>query len=179
MLYIFYTIIELIYYSFIAVFIVNHINFSMSISAWILFIFSLLISLIPILLMHLFKDRKKYFIISSIYIIFLTSIFHLFGKNILNFFNIGSGLVNFTMYLYKILFMFSPLLILYFLGLHKLFYNHKKKQLYFLIALRRIFILLILLILANFLEFSTILYIITVIELFLNILPLYNKFYQK
>lgn len=171
MLFIFHILIECVYYLFIAYFIKQFNNFSMINCAWILLIFSIFLNIITMSLIYFFKNRKKYFIISSIYIIALVSVFYVFGESILNIFTIKKGLINFTIYLYKILFMFSPFLCIYFLGIHKLTHSQQKKQLYLTIALRRIILIFIILITMNFLKFSTILYIISIFELILNILP--------
>lgn len=172
MLFIFHILIECVYYLFIAYFIKQFNNFTMINCSWILMLFSLFLSITIMSLIYFLKNRKKYFIISSIYIIALCSIFHIFGSSILSIFTIKKGIINFTMYLYKILFMFSPFLCIYFLGIHKLIYGKQKKQLYLTIALRRIILIFIILIIMNFLKFSTILYVISISELILNILPL-------
>ena len=171
MLFIFNILIECLYYLFIALFIKHFNNFSMITCAWILLIFSIFLNIIAISLIYFLKNRKTYFIMYSLLIIFLCSIFYIFGKSFLSIFYIKQGLINFTMHLYKILFMFSPLLCIYFLGIHKLTYNQQKKQLYLTIALRRIILISMILITMNFLNFSNILYIISIAELILNILP--------
>ena len=171
MLFIFNILIECLYYFFISIFIKHFNNFSMISSVWILLIFSIILNIVAISLMYFLKNRKTYFIISSISIISLCVIFYILGKAFLSIFYIKQGLINFTMYLYKILFMFSPLLCIYFLGIHKLAHTKQQKQLYLTIALRRIILIFTILLTMNFLNFSANLYIISISEFILNILP--------
>lgn len=173
MFYIFYLLTELIYYSFFTLFIKHFNHVSMLNSVWFLLIFSILLNIPILFLIYFLKDRKKFFIFSSIYILFVSSIFYVCGSYILNLLHVKVGLINFTMYLYKILFMFSPFLSIYFLGIHKLIYKHKKKQLYLIIALRRIVELLIILIFISFSNFSTILYLLSFAEICLYFLPIF------
>lgn len=173
MSYIFYTIIEGIYYIFIAFLISKFNTLQLINSSWILMFLSFLFSTSIFLLIRFIKDRKKYFIISSLYVIVFFSIFHILGSNILHIFNIKSGIINFTMYLYNILFMFAPLLSLWFVGLHKLIYKKQKKQLFIIIALRRISSIFVILLLMNFFKFYTHLYILSFIELIFNFLIIF------
>lgn len=172
MVYFLYTLIELIYYSFLALTIGYFNNLYMSNSAWILMFFSVLLGTTLLFLINLLKNRRKYFIISSIYIILICSIFYLFGAYILNILNIKTGLINFTMYLYKILFMLSPFLSIYFLGIHKLTYTIEKKYVCLIIAFRRIIEILVIFIFLLIANFSTILYILAIIDFLLNFYPI-------
>lgn len=166
----FYTIIETIYYLFIALLINKFNDFSMISSAFILLAISVFLGIANYILLHFLKDRKKFFIASSLLIIAICSIFHIWGENILNIFGIKSGIINFTMYMYKIIYMLSPFLSLYFLGIHKLFYKQQKKQLYLLIAIKRFFPILIILVTSYIFNFSSNLYILAVFEFIFNLL---------
>lgn len=172
MLYIVYIIGEIIYHLFLSLIIQHFHSFSMIGASNILFIFSLLLGTFLIYLSTQLTNRKKYFIISSFYIIIICSIFYLFGKQILGIFNIKSGIIHFTMYLYKILFMLSPFFSIYFLSIHKLIYLSKKRQIYFTIILRRVIMIFIGLVCALTGSLSTILYSLSITECLLNYLPL-------
>lgn len=137
-------------------------------AAWILLIFSLMLTLPSTLLFYIIKkDRKKYFIFSSIWTILLSVILFFFGNNILTFFGIKSGLANYTIYLYKYLFMFSSLLSIYFVSIYKIM--EQKKQLFFLIALKFVLPIILNLIFINILEFTKILWLFAITDLFTTI----------
>jgi hypothetical protein len=141
----------------------NNINIANPSSIWVLLTFALTITLVPFILIYALKEnRKKYFIISSIWIILSSAILFFFGKNILNFFNIKSGLVNSTMYLYKYVFMFSPFLSIFFVSLHKIW--KEKKQLIFLIALKYFLPILLIFIFMNILKFSSLLWLFAITD---------------
>lgn len=129
----------------------------------ILLIFSFILYISSLALLHTKIDRKKYFIFSSILTILFSLIFFVFGKNILSLFNLSTGTTNFTIYLYKYLFMFSPLLSLFFTSLHKIF--AQKKQLIFLIALKCFLPIMLGLIFMHFLEFYKFLWLLAIIDL--------------
>ena len=99
---------NLIFYSFLYYVLYSFEFFSNLSSSSILLSISLIISLPSIIFMYILKkDRIKFFLLSSIWTIFISFIFFYFGVNILNFFGVTNGLANFTMYLFKYLFMFS------------------------------------------------------------------------
>lgn len=170
MIYLFYTFIETIYYIFIVFLIQKFNNYSLILASPILLVFSLFIAYTLFILMHFLKNKKHFFIISTFFIIIVCSIFRLFGENILNICHITTGLSHFTIYIFKILFMFSPFLSIYFLG----FYKTQKKQLYLIIALKRLFSVFISFILLNFCTFTNLIFILAFSELILNILPFIN-----
>lgn len=141
-------------------------------SSFLLFEISLIISLPSIILMYILKkDRIKFFILSSIWTIFISFTFFNFGVNILKFFNIKDGPANFTIYIFKYIFMFSPLLSIFFLGLHKVF--NKKKQLFLIIAFKYTLPIIIGFIGMNFLEFSSLLWLFAIIDILSTISALW------
>jgi hypothetical protein len=144
-------------------------------SAWVLLICSLSITLIPFILIYVIKNnRKKYFIISSIWIIFSSALLFFFGKNILNFLNIKSGLINSTIYLYKNLFMFSPFLSIFFVSIHKIW--KEKKQLIFLIALKYFLPTLLMFVFMNTLAISSILWLFAITDFITSLFSLFLAF---
>lgn len=141
-------------------------------SALILLIFSLILSAPSLIMLYILKkDRKKYFIYSSISIVFISLLFFIFGENILNMFNIKSGLINYTIYLYKYLFMFSPILSLFFVSLHKTF--AQKKQLFLIIALKYILPIVLGFVFMHFLEFYKLLWLFAITDLLTTISSLW------
>ena len=129
----------------------------------ILLMIYLIVSVPLIALLFIEKNRKTYFINSSIWTILCSLTFFKLGKSILSLFNILPGVINYTMYLYKYLFMFSPLLSLYFLSIHKCF--AQKKQLIFLIALKCISPIILGLVFMHFLELSKLLWLLAILDL--------------
>lgn len=155
---------NLVFYSFLYYVLYSFEFFSNLSSSWILLSISLIINLPSIILMYILKkDRVKFFILSSIWTIFISFIFFTFGTNILKFFGIKDGLANFTMYLFKYLFMFSPLLSIFFLSLHKTF--KQKKQLFLLIAFKYILPIISGFIGMSFLEFSSLLWLFAIVDI--------------
>lgn len=147
----------------------QHFNFLANLdSAWILLLCSLIITLPSFVLCYVIKkDRKKHFIFSSIWIIFSSAIIFFFGKNFLEFFNMKTGFANYTIYLYKYLFMFSPILSIYFSSICKIW--EQKKQLFLLIAFKYIFPIILNLLVINILEFTKILWLFAITDLFTTI----------
>ena len=155
---------NLIFYSFLYYILYSFEFFSNLSSSSILLSISLIISLPSIIFMYILKkDRIKFSLLSSIWTIFISFIFFYFGVNILNFFGVTNGLANFTMYLFKYLFMFSPLLSLFFLSLHKVF--KQKKQLFLLIAFKYISPIILGFFGMNFLEFSSLLWLFAIVDI--------------
>lgn len=178
-----YSITELVYSLFLAYFIAQTGNSGMINCALIIFFILLIFGIPATLLIYFLRDRKKYFIITSIYTIILSAIVYFFGDKILALFNVKAGLINFTKHTYQNLFMFSPLFSLYFLSLHKMFYKKQnrtkqsrinkslakqKKQLYLIIALKRLIPMFLVFILLHKLSFTNLLYVFAITELFLN-----------
>ncbi len=116
-------------------------------------------------------DRLKFFIISSIFTILLSFAFYKYGLNILKYFSIADGLANFTNYLYSYLFMFSPLISIFFLGLHKVF--NKKKQLFFITAFKYILPVLLGFISIHFLELSSLLWLLAIVDILTTLISIY------
>ena len=169
-----FTICELIYYFFIAYIIQIYNNNLLTLSSILLFIFSLIIALPSIFLIYFIKNRKHFFIISSILIIVLSTVIYLFR----NFSN--SGILNFTFYVYSIIFMLIPFFSMFTLGIHKLFYNKKRKQLYLLIVFKKIIIIFIASILIKYLNFNKLLVLISIIDCIYNLcLPFISNFLLK
>lgn len=137
-------------------------------SAWILLLCSFIITLPALILSYILKkDRKKYFIFSSIWIILSSSIIFFFGKNILIILGAKTGFANYTMYLYKYIFMFSPILSIYFFYINKVW--EQKKQLFLLIAFKYILPIAINLLFINIFEFTKILWLFAITDLFTTI----------
>lgn len=159
-----FVVFNLIFYSFLYYVLYSFEFFSNLPSSWFLLSIALIISLPSIIFMYVLKkDRVKFFILSSVWTIFISFIFFTFGMNILNFFGIKDGLANFTMYLFKYLFMFSPLLSIFFLSLHKVF--KQKKQLFLLIAFKYTLPIILGSVFMNFLEFSSLLWLFVIVDI--------------
>lgn len=153
-----------IFYAFIYYVLHSFELFSNQNSAFLLLGFSLIISLPSIILMYILKkDRVKFFTFSSIWTIFISFIFLKFGLDILKYFEIKEGLANFTMYIFSYLFMFSPLLSLFFLSMHKTF--NKKKQLFLLIAFKYLLPIILGFICMNFFELSSLLWLFAIVDI--------------
>ena len=148
----------------------HHFHFLANLNtAWILLLCSFIITLPSFMLCFLTKkDRKKHFIFSSIWIIFSSILIFFFGKNILEFFNIKTGFANYTIYLYKYLFMFAPILSIYFSSIYKIW--EQKKQLFLLIAFKYIFPIILNVLFINILEFTKILWLFALTDLFTSII---------
>lgn len=145
---------------------------SMLDSCIILLGISLLLTLPSIILLYILKkDRKKYFIFSSIYTIVMSFVFFKFGSDLLKFFNVKTGLANFTVYIYKYLFMFSPILSVFFVSLHKVF--EQKKQLFLLIAFKYTLPIILGFIFMNFAEFSSFLWLLAITNFLTTVLSIF------
>lgn len=166
---------ELIYYLFLY-WIVSKFNGNyLAMSCFILFLFSMLISLPSLISIKFIKNRKKYFIISNIFIIatsLLLFCFRYFSKN---------GLLNFTFYLYTNLFMLVPFFSLFTLAINKLCIpNKKRKQLAFLIVFKKIILILFTFCLSLILDFKNLIIIISILDFILNInAPIISNFLLK
>lgn len=161
---IFFILIEAIYYLFLS-FLVTKFNSSYLANSCIwLFLFSMLISIPSLICIKFIKNTKKYFVVSSVLIIFsslLILLFRQFTKN---------GIINFTFYLYSILFMLVPFLSFFMLSLHKLSIpKQKKKQLFLLIASKKVIILVFTYIFSFILKFQNIIILISVLDFVFNI----------
>lgn len=166
---------ELIYYIFLG-FVVTKFNSTyLANSCILLFLFSLLIALPSLILIRVFKNRKKYFFVSSILIIFSSLAILLFRKFTKN------GLLNFTFYLYSNLFMLVPFFSLFTLSIHKLcFPKKKKKQLVILIASKKFILITLIFIFSFFFKFKNIIISISIIDFVLNIIsPFFSNFLLK
>ena len=154
---------ELIYYIFLY-WIVSKFNGNyLAISCFILFLFSMLISLPSLLSIEFFKNRKNYFIISNIFIIATSLLIYCFRNFSRN------GLLNFTFYLYTNLFMLVPFFSLFTLAIYKLFVTKKRKQLTFLIVFKKIILILLIFCLNLILDFKNLIIIISILDFILNI----------
>ena len=148
----------------------HHFNFLANLeTAWILLLCSFIITLPSFILCYFKKkDRKKHFIFSSIWILFSSILIFFFGKNILEFLKIKTGFANYTIYLYKYLFMFSPILSIYFSSICKIW--EQKKQLFLLIAFKYILPIILNLLFINIFEFTKILWLFAITDLFTTII---------
>lgn len=161
-----------IFYSFLYYVLLSFELFSNLNSSFLLLGISFIISLPSIILMYILKkDRIKFFIFSSIWTISISFIFFNFGINILKFFNVNDGLANFTIYIFKYLFMFSPLFSIFFLSLHKV--CKQKKQLFLLIAFKYILPIILGFIGMQFLELSSLLWLFAITDIFTTIFSLW------
>lgn len=166
-----FTFCNIVFYAFLY-YVLNTFKFFAQLnSCFLLLIISFIISIPSIIFIYIQKNRKKYFILSSIWTIFCSLAFFAFGKQILSLLKINSGLANYTIYLYKYLFMFSPLLSLFFVSLHKCF--AQKKQLISLIALKYILPIILGIVFMNFLEFYKILWIFAIADLATTLFSVY------
>ena len=166
---------EIIYYLFLGFIITKYKSLYLANSCILLFLFSILISLPCIMSIRLIKNRKKYFIISSILIILaslLVLIFRKFTKN---------GIINFTFYLYTTLFMLVPFFSLFTLSMHKLYFEHKKKkQLALLIVSKKIILILLTFIFSKFLKLKDLIIFISILDFILNVSsPFISNFLLK
>lgn len=134
----------------------------------ILSIIALILALPSVILLFILKkDRKKYFIISSIFTILISYTFFEFGENLLKILHFNSGTINHTVYLYKYIFMFSPILSLFFVSIHKLFAH--KKQLICLVALKYILPIFLGFILVIFLPLSKVLWFLAIYDMLITL----------
>lgn len=164
-----FAIIEAIFYLLFG-FLVSFFGYALTKSALILLIVSLVISIPPFVFMHFCKNQKKYVVISAIYLIATSVLFYLFGESVLQFLGLKSGITNFAMYSYKILYMLFPFTFLLFVLFHKLYWDNKKKQLYIIIALKRFLPIIAILLTFKFASFSACLYIFSICDFALNII---------
>ena len=95
---------EAIYYLFLGLLVTKFNNVYLANSCVLLFLFSMLISIPSLIFIKILKNKKKYFSVSSILIIFTSLLILQFRKFTKN------GIINFTFYLYTILFMLVPFL---------------------------------------------------------------------
>lgn len=166
---------ELVYYLFLY-WVVSKFNGNyLALSCGLLFLFSMLIALPSLICKNFIKNRKKYFVVSSIFIIsisLLISIFRKFTKN---------GILNFTFYLYTILFMFVPFFSLFTLSIHKLSFPEKKrKQLVKLIVSKKMSIIFIAFIFSFIIKFKNLIILISILDFVLNLSsPIISNFLLK
>ncbi len=173
----FFSLCNVFFYTFLY-FILYHFDFFAQLnSSIILFVISFIISIPSVILLYMQKDRKKYFIFSSIWTILCSLAFFAFGTQILSFLRISSGISNYIIYLYKYLFMFSPLLSLFFVSLHKCF--AQKKQLIFLIALKYIFPIILTFTFMRIVDFSKLLWLISITDFCTTIFSIYFSYYKN
>ena len=166
---------EFIYYLFLGFIITKYKSSYLANSCILLFLFSILISLPSIMSIRFIKNRKKYFIVSSILIIsasLIVLIFRKFTKN---------GIINFTFYLYNTLFMLVPFFSLFTLSMHKLYMpKKKKKQLVMLIVSKKIILILLIFIFSKFLKLKDLIIFISILDFVLNIAsPFVSNFLLK
>lgn len=142
----------------------------------IILILLTLLQVLPcfILLFTIKKDRKKYFIISSIYILIFSFILFKFGEKILIALGLKSGIANYTIYLYKYLFIFSPFLSLFFTSIHKLLL--KKWYIILLVSLKYVLPIFLGLILSNFIALSRLLWLLAFYDLLTTIISVIFAF---
>ena len=166
---------EIIYYLFLGFIITKYKSSYLANSCILLFLFSILISLPSIMSLRIIKNRKKYFIVSSILIISASLIVLIFRKFTRN------GIINFTFYLYTTLFMLVPFFSLFTLSMHKLYIPKKKnKQLAVLIVSKKIIIILLIFIFSKFLKLKDLIIFISVLDFILNISsPFISNFLLK
>ena len=187
-----YLLIELLYYFFLGFLVASFNSSYLAYSCILLFLFSSLISLPPIMTIKIFTNRKKYFLISSIWIIVISFIIFLFRNFTKN------GIINMTFHLYSILFMLIPFFSLFTLSLHKLYFSHpksnqklhshsksigliqKKKQLITLIVSKKMILIFFTLLFSKFLKFENLLIFIAIFDFILNIAsPFISNFLLK
>ena len=168
-------LIELLYNIFLGIIVTKFNNIYLANSCFLLFLFSMIISLPSLILIRFIKNRKKYFIISCILIVLSSSLILLIRKFTKN------GIINFTFHIYTILFMLIPFFSIFTLSLHKLSYpTQKKKQLILLIASKKIIIIFITFIFCFLLKFEKLIILISTIEFILNIIsPFISSFLLK
>lgn len=155
---------EAIYYLFLGLLVTKFNNVYLANSCVLLFLFSMLISIPSLIFIKILKNKKKYFSVSSILIIFTSLLILQFRKFTKN------GIINFTFYLYTILFMLVPFLSIFMLSLHNLSVpNQKKKQLVFLIVSKKVIILVFTLIFSFILKFQNIIILISILDFIFNI----------
>ncbi len=166
---------EIVYYLFLGSIVTKFKGNYLANSCILLFLFSLLISLPSIMSIRHIKNRKKYFLISSILIITSSLIIFMFRKNTKN------GIINFTFYLYTTLFMLVPFFNLFTLSLHKLYFSSKKKkQLAILIVSKKILLILFIFIFSIFLKLKDLIIFISVLDFVLNVIsPFISNFLLK
>ena len=163
---------EIIYYLFFSFIITKFKSSYLANSCILLFLFSMLISLPSLISINAIKNRKKYFIVSTILIIsssLLIFIFRKFTKN---------GIINFTFYLYTTLFMFIPFFSLFTLSIHKLSIpRKKKKQLVTLIVSKKLLIILFTFVFSYFLKLKDLIILIGILVFITNIIsPFVSNF---
>lgn len=167
----FFTVCTIAFYAFLYYVLNSFYFFAQLNSTILLLIIALIISIPSIILIYIKKDRKKYFLFSSIWTFLCSLTFFIFGIQILSYLKINSGLANYTIYLYKYLFMFSPLLSLFFVSLHKCF--KQKKQLIFLIALKYILPIILIFVFMHFLEFYKLLWLFAITDFCTTLFSIY------
>ncbi len=124
-----------------------------------------------------FAQLNSSIILFVISFIICSLAFFAFGTQILSFLRISSGISNYIIYLYKYLFMFSPLLSLFFVSLHKCF--AQKKQLIFLIALKYIFPIILTFTFMRIVDFSKLLWLISITDFCTTIFSIYFSYYKN
>ena len=176
-------IIELIYNTFIAFSLSQFGLEQMIYSCIIMFILSIFLRTIPLYLYLIkWKSNGKFsLLLSSTWIIVISLSFYLFGEKLLSIFNFSNGLINFSLHLYKKIFMFSPLYGIYLFYLNKYCFiklsstnlkNHPNLILILIESIRKIIQILVAVLLIPYTTFSTFIFVLPCISFILSVLVL-------
>lgn len=156
---------EVLYYLFLSTLVTKFNSSYLANSCTLLFLFSMLISIPSLICLKFIKNRKRYFITSSILII-SCSAFILFIRHFTR-----NGIINFAFHLYTTLFMLVPFFSLFMLSLHKLsFPIKKKKQLAILIVSKKVIIISVSFIFSFILTFKNLIVLISILDFILNLI---------